>query len=135
MLTRSSLALVIALAACGGSSSDSSSDAAPPPDTPAPSVMAVTCPATVPLTVDAPDSELRFVFTPATPTIALGDIVKFTTHSEHDVVPDPRATQTDDGLNVDFGTIKCLKFTRTGTFGFKCAPHGFTGAITVQLTN
>ncbi|HEU4734785.1 MAG TPA: hypothetical protein VFT22_43135 [Kofleriaceae bacterium] len=132
MSTRSSLALVITLAACGSSDSGSSPDAPSARDAPAPAVVAVTCPATVPLTVDAPDGELRFVFTPATPSIAVGGIVKFTTHAEHDVVPDPAAAQTDQGLDVDFNSTRCLMFTRTGTFGFKCAPHGFKGAITVQ---
>ena len=49
----------------------------------------------------------------------------------HDVVPDT-STTTDTGLAVDFGKTACLKFSKAGTFGFKCQPHSFKGSITVN---
>jgi len=93
--------------------------------------MAVTCPATVPLTVDAPDSGLMFVFDPANTPLPVGSIVKFTMHSERNVVPDPPKA-TDAGLMVGLGATTCLMFTKAGTFNFKCGIHGFEGAVTVQ---
>ena len=134
MLMRSSLALSFMLAACGGSdpsTPDAQTDAA------AGSVKAVACPATVPLTVDAPDGQsTMFTFTPAGPApILVGGIVKFTMHTEHNVVPDPTATKTDPGLKVNQNATTCLEFTQTGTFGFLCGIHGFKGAITVQTTD
>jgi plastocyanin len=41
-------------------------------------------------------------------------------------------TTSDSGLHVNFNETKCLKFTKQGTFGFHCGPHGFLGTITVQ---
>jgi plastocyanin len=133
MLIRSSLALLITIAACGGSSSDTTD--APKSDPAGDSVMSVTCPATVPLTVDAPDGALRFAFSPASAQISVGDIVKFTTHSEHNVRPDPAALKTDPGLTVERNEAKCLKFTQVGTFGFMCGVHFFKGAITTIITD
>jgi plastocyanin len=48
----------------------------------------------------------------------------------HNVVP--TTTMSDPGLNVPFGGTKCLMFTKPGTFKFKCAPHGFSGTVTVN---
>lgn len=129
MLTRTLLAPLITLAACGGSSSNAP-DAAPG-DAAGQTVMAVTCPATVPLTVDAPDSDNKFVFTPANMPISVGSIVKFTMHSDHTVVPNP-LEMTDAGLKVNRNETKCLMFTRAGTFGFQCGMHHFVGTVTVQ---
>jgi plastocyanin len=132
MLIRSSLALLIALAACKSSSS-STPDGGRQSDAPGPSVVAVTCPDTVPLTVDAPDSDMKFVFAPASNPITVGDIVMFTTHAAHNVVPDPAAAKTDPGLTVNQNDTKCLEFTQTGTFGFMCGIHSFKSAITVVI--
>jgi plastocyanin len=132
MLIRSSLALLIALAACKSSSS-STPDGGKQTDAPGPSVVAVACPDTVPLTVDVPDGDLKFVFVPASNPITVGDTVKFTTHADHNVVPDPTAAKTDPGLTVNQNATKCLEFTQTGTFGFMCGIHSFKGAITVVI--
>jgi plastocyanin len=97
-------------------------DAPPSPVT----VVAVTCPASgVPVVATS-----GFSFSPASTTIAVDGIVKFTMPSSHNVVP--ATGPTDDGLRVDFNETKCLKFTKAGTFNFKCQPHGFTGSITVN---
>jgi plastocyanin len=89
----------------------------------------------VPLTVDVPDGDLRFAFTPASAQISVGGIVKFTTHTMHNVSPDPAALKTDQGLMVNQNETKCLKFTQVGTFGFMCSIHSFKGAITVMTTD
>ena len=88
-----------------------------------------------PLTVDAPDGDVKFVLTPASTPISVGDIGKFTTHVEHNVVPDQAAAKTDPGLTVNQNATKCLRFTQVGTFGFMCQFHSFKGAITVQTTD
>ena len=128
MLLRASLATLIMLAGCSDSGS-SSPDAAPQADAPLPTVMAVTCPATVPATIMTVD--ITNAFTPSSVTISVGQIVKFTMSSAHNVVPNPLA-MTDAGLKVNFNETKCLMFTRAGTFGFQCMPHGFGGTVIVQ---
>jgi len=90
--------------------------------------MAVTCPATPAASISANDNML--VYTPSTASINVGQIVKFTMPSMHNVVPN--ATMSDPGLVVNFNTTTCLMFTHAGTFGFHCGPHGFMGTITVQ---
>jgi len=123
MLGRISLALVFA-AACGGGGSTPSIDAPASGN----KVTTVDCATNAPTATVATQN---FTFTPATTTIAVGQVVKFQLESVHDVVPDP-TTATDAGLTVGFGATACLKFTAAGTFGFKCDPHGFKGSITVQ---
>jgi plastocyanin len=97
-----------------------------------PTVLTVTCPAAVPLTVDAPDSGMRYVLTPASGQINVGGIARFSMHKDHNVIPSRTSAMTDPGLNVSFNETKCLMFTRTGTFKFECSPHGFVGTIVVQ---
>lgn len=69
-------------------------------------------------------------FSPDTVTIMQNEIVRFTMPSDHNVVPD--LTGSDPGLFVFFGETKCLQFTTTGTFNFRCGPHNFAGSITVN---
>jgi plastocyanin len=123
-----SIAVLAPLAACG-SSSPAAADAAAADAAP-PTVNEVTCPATVPLTVDAPDAMLAYVLTPTQATIPVGGIVKFTMHATHNVVPN--TDLSDPGLTVGFNATKCLQFTKAGSFGFHCGPHSFTATITVQ---
>jgi plastocyanin len=130
MLKGMSIALMLTLAACSDSGSKNP-DAAKQIDAAAATVMAVTCPATVPLTVDAPDDMLKYVYTPENAPISVGGIVKFTMHTQHNVLPNPIGS-TDSGLKVNFNETKCLMFTKAGTFGFLCGPHQFVGTITVQ---
>lgn len=125
MLGRISLALLFA-AACGDGGSTPSIDA---PVTGGNKVTTVDCATNAPTATVATQN---FMYTPATTTIAVGQVVKFALESAHNVVPDT-STTTDPGLTAGFGpTPVCLKFTAAGTFGFKCAPHGFKGSITVQ---
>jgi plastocyanin len=149
MPVRASLALLITLAACSNSTSNTITDAAPADDAARPAgdaarpdagplphaatatVIAVTCPATVPLTVDAPDNKDLYVLTPASGQISIGGIVKFTMHAAHNVIPLTSA-MTDPGLTVGFNETKCLQFTHAGRFAFACAVHGFTATVVVQ---
>jgi len=67
-------------------------------------------------------------FEPSATTITANQVVQFEMASTHNVVP----VGSDPGLTVKFGETKCLQFIEPGTFNFKCAPHGFTGSITVN---
>lgn len=103
-------------------------DAGPdaPPDAPT-EVRVVNCAGSTPAkTVTAEDGTDAFM--PAATTITVDQVVQFEMPSTHNVVP----VASDPGLAVGFGQTKCLQFTATGTFNFKCAPHGFTGSITVN---
>jgi plastocyanin len=97
-------------------------------DAPQATVVAVTCPTTP----DATVTTSGFAYMAAQTTISVNQIIKFTMPpgTNHDVSPD--ATGSDPGLHVDFNAIACLQFTHTGTFGFHCSIHGFTGSITVN---
>jgi plastocyanin len=91
-------------------------------------VLTVTCPGTPDATVTTSDAVMAY--SPPSVSIPQNGIVEFQTSSLHDVVPD--ATGSDPGLAVGFNQTKCLQFTATGTFGFHCGPHGFTGSVTVN---
>jgi len=123
MLIRTSLALMIALAACSSSSSNT-------PDSNTATVMAVTCPPGATLPTIATDENTN-AFTPSTTSIGVGEIVKFAMSASHNVAPDPHKA-TDAGLVVGLGATACLMFTKAGTFNFECGIHLFEGAVTVQ---
>lgn len=143
-----SLIPLLALAACSSTSStnpnpnpdasntpvDASTDGRPPidaaPDAPPPpaTVVAVTCPATPARSITATNNQ--DVYVPDSVTITVNQVVRFTMPSDHNVTPD--TTMSDPGLAVNYSETKCLMFTRTGTFGFHCVPHGFTGTVIVQ---
>lgn len=89
------------------------------------SVVTVTCAGTEPTIATS-----GFAYSPNTLTINQGEAVKFVMPSSHNVVPS--TTGSDPGLSVPFSTTRCLQFNMTGTFGFFCGPHGFTGSVTVQ---
>jgi plastocyanin len=128
MLKRPSLALMFTLTACSDSGS-STVDAPKQIDAAPATVMTVTCPATPAASITASDAD-DTTYMPKTATISVDQIVKFTMPLTHNVVPN--STMSDPGLVVNFNATTCLKFTRTGTFGFHCAPHGFSGTITVN---
>jgi plastocyanin len=128
MLVRTSLALLITLAACSDSSS-STVDAAPPIDASPPTAMMVTCPATPAASISTSDTN-DLSFMPSSVSITVGQIVKFTMSLTHSVEAD--TTMSDPGLAVAKGATKCLMFTKAGTFGFHCNPHGFRGSVIVQ---
>jgi len=124
-----SLVAGLFLVACGGGGGDGGgADAAV--DGAASSVMVVDpCPGTPDATVMTDDS--TFSYSPGATTITQGQVVKFLTSATHDVKPNT-AVNTDTGLNVGFNQTKCLRFTATGTFGFRCSFHGFVGTVTVN---
>lgn len=146
------LAALAALAACSSSTSSTGPDpnpdapGSPPSDAarsdagaidaapidgtlPAATVIAVTCPATPAKAITASDNNDN-TYMPASVTINMGQIVRFTMPSSHDV--EPNRTMSDPGLTVGFGETKCLMFSRTGNFGFHCGPHQFVGTVVVQ---
>jgi plastocyanin len=127
------LALLIPLTACGSEASSGTPDAKPMSDAAVASVMEVTCPATVPLTVtaDPGQSTMMFTYTPSNAAIPVGSIVKFMMPSVHDVGPSLQKP-ADPALKVGLGATKCFKFTKAGTFNFVCTQHSFAGSVTVQ---
>jgi plastocyanin len=127
-MMRSSLVATFFLVACGGGDGGGGVDGGA--DAPATTVMVVDpCPATPDATVTTDDSS--FAYMPQMTTITQGQVVKFVTSSTHDVKPNT-LQNTDAGLIVGFSQTKCLRFTATGTFGFKCSIHAFTGTIQVN---
>lgn len=131
MLVRASLALLFTLAACSDDSSSSTPDAATQGDAGGgATVTTVTCPATPAATISAKDGD-NTAYMPSTASISVGQVVKFTMPSSHNVEPNT-LMNTDPGLKVNLGETKCLMFTKAGTYAFYCVPHGFKGSVTVQ---
>lgn len=126
MIFRTSIALVL-LAACGSDDTNPPTDGPPGGDAQVATVMETPC-------VGGEQSMMTMntanAYMPAALTISVGQAVQFINSSNHNVAP--VATMSDPGLNVGFGATKCLKFTRAGTFRFKCTPHGFMGMVTVN---
>src|ERR1044072_4061179 len=124
------LLAALVLAACGGDDGGGTTTDARPADTGATNkVQTVTCPTTADATVMTTDASSSYM--PMTTTVPKGAVVKFVTSPTHDVAPNTIGT-SDPGLVVGFGQTKCLKFTESGTFGFYCTTHSFSGTITVQ---
>jgi len=146
------LAPLLALAACSstpnkdpnptpdapGSPSDAARTDAPapadasvdaPPDAPvAATVVTVACPASPAGTITATND--KDLYMPNSVTITVGQVVRFSMPTDHNVAPDD--TMSDPGLRVNYSETKCLMFTLKGTFGFHCVPHGFTGTVIVR---
>ncbi len=131
-----STGLVMALCTCGSSNSGGT-DAPTKKDAPAQngdaatSVITIACPAT-------PDAEISnvtgaFVATPGGGTMATinaGQIVQFTTTSDHDATPN---AGVDPGVHVGFNQAAvCKKFMTAGTFAFHCSVHQFMGTVVVN---
>lgn len=128
------LALLLPLVACSGEAPSGPADAKVMSDAAdMSSVMEVTCPATVPLTVTADSSEAAtmFMYAPSAAAIPVGSIVKFMMPNVHDVGPNSQRPG-DPALKVGLGATKCFKFTKAGTFNFLCTRHSFVGSVTVQ---
>ena len=120
--------LAIVLAACGGDDGGGAADA--PKEGAANTVSEVSpCPGTPDAVVTTENTS--FAYMPQATTITQGQVVQFVLSSDHDVAPNTQVN-TDPGLRVNFGQTKCLRFTATGTFGYKCTPHGFVGTVTVN---
>ncbi len=134
MLGRISLAMMLVLAACGSSSD-------PPAGVDAPASGVDAAPATVvevsPCTGEVVTIESTGGFRfdngagSSMVTINQGEIVKFISGAPHNVIP--VMPMSDPGLTVGFGATKCLRFTKTGTYKFRCQPHSnMTGSVTVN---
>jgi plastocyanin len=124
-----SLAMLVAFAACGGSDPGTTADASV--DGAGPSVRTVTCPPGQMPTVTTTDNTDHAVYSPMSTTISVRGIVKFVMPTLHNVAPNPLRS-TDSGLRVDFGATGCLEFDKAGTFNFMCTAHSFQGTIVVQ---
>jgi plastocyanin len=110
---------------CGGGGDSVSIDAMP--DAVVPVITLASCPAVVDVSItDTPTA-----FVPKETTVGRTGIVKFVITSEHFVLPNTLTT-TDPALSVSRGETKCFKMMVSGTYGFLCGVHGFTGTITVQ---
>ncbi len=120
------------LAACGGGDgTPAKMDAAKMDAAKIATVVTVDC-ATTTAAATVLEMDNVAAFMPMASSITMGQVVKFTTSSIHNVKPNPIAAMTDSGLDVTFNTTKCLRFTATGTFGFMCSVHGFAGTVTVN---
>ena len=109
-------------------------DGATTPDAaPAATVQTVDCATVTPAgtVTTIGGSGIGASYSPMATTITANGVVKFVMPATHNVIPDT-STTTDTGLHVDFNATTCLKFTATGTFGFKCQPHNFKGSVTVN---
>lgn len=67
-----------------------------------------------------------FAFSPASTTVSLNTVVKFTMPIEHNAI-------SNDGLfTADFNGDTCVRFESLGTFRFHCGPHAFIGTVVVE---
>jgi plastocyanin len=115
------------LAACGGDDGNTTPDGPPGGDAQVATVMETPCLGGEQAMMTDNGAN---AYMPTALTISVGQSVQFINSSNHNVAP--VATMSDPGLNVGFGATKCLKFTRAGTFRFKCTPHSFMGMVTVN---
>jgi plastocyanin len=131
------VAFTVAAGACGGDDelqrdaavSDGLHDSLAidaPPDA-AQFVMEVSCTGSE-LTIVTENN--MFDYIPMMRTIDQNDVLRFDMSSTHNVVP--TASGSDPGLVVGFSQTKCLKFTATGVFTFRCTSHDFVGTVTVN---
>jgi plastocyanin len=137
-------ALALGLGAAGCGSDAPPLDAPPPSDSAtidaaidaaidgppaAATVVQVTCPTTP----DATVTTASLAFTPNAVTIQQNQIVRFAPESDHNVIPHP-TLPSDPGLRSGaLGEVRCLQFTETGTFNYRCSPHAvMTGSVTVE---
>ena len=121
--------LCLVLAGCGGGSSDGDNAGTS-------SVAVVDCSTVTPA---ATVTALSSSFAPATVTIPVNDVVKWTSASTlaHTVTSGTRRSadgKFNESLNTN-GSSVCLKFTAAGTYNYFCTFHyamGMTGVVTVQ---
>ncbi|MDQ3364683.1 MAG: cupredoxin domain-containing protein [Myxococcota bacterium] len=108
----------------GGESTPPPPDAAP--DAPTAAIVWLDpCPPTVDREITA--EATRFV--PAMETATVGDVVKYTLATAHEIVPFP---DTDPALAVPAGATRCFRFTKPGTYRYYCKFDSFAGSLTVD---
>ncbi|HUQ03013.1 MAG TPA: hypothetical protein VM261_10980 [Kofleriaceae bacterium] len=118
----SSIFGVFLVAGCGGDDGGGSAiDAAPGIDGPPLMASEVSCAGvTTPVIMTS-----GFAFSPATTTVALNTVVKFTMPVDHNAI-------SNDGLfTAEFNGDTCVRFESVGTFRFHCGPHTFPGSVVV----
>jgi len=114
--------LTSAVAVACGSDDPATADAADEADAAPPTAEMVTCPGMPDATVTTDG----FAYSPVTTTISVGEVVRFTPASDHDV------NSESNDFSVGFGGTACFRFDVVGSYGFECTPHQFTGTIIVQ---
>lgn len=124
ILSFSSLVLTLGLASACSSSSEETPDASPD-GSGGGGVKAEVVPCTAAATKQITTSDTEAKFTPAAMTVTKGTLVKFVLSSQHDV-------HSGTLFTIAKGQTECVKFNEAGTYTFFCAPHGFTGTVTVQ---
>lgn len=120
------LVVLAALVGCGGGG-DGGNDAQPADTAAGPKVELVSPCTGESATINTLDTR----FDPTSVTVAAGQIVKFVNEVTHDIKPALTGT-TDEALAVPEGQTRCFRFNDPGTFGFRCAVHGFVGSIVVN---
>ena len=121
------LLVVALLAGCGSGGGDGGNDAQPADTASGPKVELVSPCTGESATINTLDTR----FDPTSVTISAGQIVKFVNEVTHDIKPALTGT-TDAALLVPEGQTRCFRFNDPGTFGFRCAVHGFVGSVVVN---
>lgn len=111
----------VCLAACGGDDGGGVIDAPSGIDGPPLMASEVSCAG-----VNAPViMTTGFAYNPASTTVTLDTVVKFTMPIDHNAI-------SNDGLfTADFSSDTCVRFESVGTFRFHCGPHAFIGTVVV----
>ena len=130
---------LVVLMACGGDGKPAADAAHPdsplrdaavdaPPDAPT-AVVRVVCPTNP----DGTITTSNFMFVPASLAIMKNQIVKLMPENIHSVIPHP-TKPSDPGLrNGATGEVRCVKFTETGAFNYRCGPHAsMEGVVNVS---
>ncbi len=116
------LTMTAALAACGGDDPPADDDPQPDADVNA-DLVEVDCDTT---TVAEIITTSGFAYSPMSVTINVGESVRFSPTSGHDVAGDGNA------IDVPIAGEGCYRFNTAGTYDFFCTPHGFTGSVVVE---
>jgi plastocyanin len=112
---------LLAAAACGGGGTGDDDAADIDANPPAGDVVEVSCNgATIAQTI----TTAGLAYSPETATIAVGEIVRFSPTTGHDV--------NNADFHVDFAGDACFRFDVAETYTFDCSVHGFTGTLTVE---
>jgi plastocyanin len=128
------------LAACGGDGStdvdaaridsplrDAAVDVMP--DAPS-AVVRIACPTAPAATI----TTSNFMWMPPSVSIKVNEVVKVAPENLHRMVPHP-SKASDPGMSSGAtGEVRCLQFTTTGAFNYRCGPHPSMEGV-VNVTN